>query len=279
MTAFGGDNADSYYDEGLTASMKGDLAAAVAHFERCIHMDNRNSAAYHQLGKCYYRLGKAAKAVNLLAQVIAVKPKLLPAKVDLAWAKLALGETGDARQIFGDVLNAKPDNAKAQLGLAQCAFDEGQWEAAMQQAQQAILTGGANFGVFFLLGRAGKLADRAEIYPEALKRAESLMEKSIDSNPEAPEGYYLRGEVRFIQEDFSKAMEDFRAAEDRADSEKHYSAYGEHFTRLDMIAKRGLCLQRMGRAEAAQEAGEKLLKLDPENRIGKMLTGADSEGA
>ncbi len=278
MATFGGDTPDSYYDEGLTASMKGDLAQAVEYFERCIRMDNKHAAAYHQLGKCYYRLGQPKKAVNLLAQVIAVKPKMIPARVDLAWAKLAMGSTAEAQQLFSDITLEKPDNAKALLGLAQCAFDEGQWESAMAQAQQTVLIGGANFGAFYLLGRAAKLADRAEVYPEALKRAEALMEKSIESNPDAPEGYFLRGEVRFVQEDFSKALDDYRAAEDRAESAKHYSAYGEHFTRLDMIAKRGICLQRLGKAEAAQEAGEKLLKADPENRIGRMLIGAEAPG-
>ena len=38
--AFGGETADSYYDEGLTASMKGDLRGAIAHFEKAIQLDN-----------------------------------------------------------------------------------------------------------------------------------------------------------------------------------------------------------------------------------------------
>ena len=37
--AFGGENAESYYDEGLTALMKGDVAHAEEYFTRAIQMD------------------------------------------------------------------------------------------------------------------------------------------------------------------------------------------------------------------------------------------------
>ncbi|MCH7909739.1 MAG: hypothetical protein IIB38_08995, partial [Candidatus Hydrogenedentes bacterium] len=60
--AFGGETADSYYDEGLTASIHGDLAAAASHFEKAIHLDNSMGPAYHQLGKCYTRMGRSKAA-------------------------------------------------------------------------------------------------------------------------------------------------------------------------------------------------------------------------
>ncbi len=43
--AFGGDDAESYYDEGLTASMRGDLVRAVQNFEKTIHLYNTMAAA------------------------------------------------------------------------------------------------------------------------------------------------------------------------------------------------------------------------------------------
>ena len=78
--AFGGENAESYYDEGLTASMKGDMARAVQCFEKAVRLDNTFAAAYHQLGKCYLRLGQAQQAIDLLQQLFSgVRRKRPPA--------------------------------------------------------------------------------------------------------------------------------------------------------------------------------------------------------
>ena len=42
---FGGETADSYYDEGVTASMKGDVAQAVRHFKKALGMTPGRFAA------------------------------------------------------------------------------------------------------------------------------------------------------------------------------------------------------------------------------------------
>jgi len=269
--AFGGETAESYYDEGLTASMKGAIPQAIAHFERAIQLDNSFASAYHQLGKCYLRLGNPKKAMAFLEQVVAAKPKQVPARVDLAYALLDLKRTEEARNAFASVTAEKPDNGRAQLGLAYCAFHEGQWDSAATLAQTAVNVGGANFAALFLLGRATRLAGWPDMAVEHFKRADVLLEKSIETSPDQPEGYYLRGELHFVQEEFVKALDNYRAAEDRAEPEQHYAAYGEHFGRIDILAKRGLCLQRLGRVEAAQKAGAQILQIDPENKIGQAL--------
>lgn len=269
--AFGGETADSYYDEGLTASMKGDLRGAIAHFEKAIQLDNSMATAYHQLGKCYHRMGKVKKAVAFLSQVTQKKPDQIPPKIDLGYALLSLGRTADARAAFSEVTDRKPDNTRALLGLGQCAFQEGQWDAAMSIAQQVIAQTGANFAAYYLMCRAARLAGMLEFAIEAYRKADTLIEKTIETTPDSPEGYYLRGELNFAQEDLPRALEAYRAAEDRVHPEKSYLAYGEHFGRLDIIAKRGLCLQRLGREDAAREAGELILKADPEHRVGQLL--------
>ena len=273
--AFGGDTAESYYDEGLTASMKGDVDQAVAFFKKAVQLDNSFLPAFHQLARCYVRIGQAEKAAELLRQVLAIKPSLVPPRVDLGFALLDLGHPGEARKHFTDALAMKATESRAHLGLARCSFDEGQWEAAVELARESIATGGANFAALFLLGRAARLAGLLEESAEALNRADALLEKSIETNPEAVEGYFLRGEVHFSHEDFSKALEFYRAAEDRAEPGKRYSAYGENFNRLDVLAKRGLCLQRLGRAENAREIGKRILESDPNHRLGRALAGID----
>ena len=276
--AFGGDNAESYYDEGLTAGMKGDIARAVQCFEKAIRLDNTFSAAYHQLGKAYLRAGQAAQAVDLLQQVVSRRPEQIPPRLDLGYACLLLNKTKEAREQFEQILAIEPLSPRAQLGLAQVNFCEANWLAAMEQARAALASGGKNFSALFLLGRAAKLAGDTELAKTTLESADKLLEKSIELNPDQPEGHYLRGEVCFVRDQYSSAMENYRAADDRTDAknpDRSYSAFGENFTQLDIMAKLGLCYQRLGKMDRARELGEQIVKRDPNHRIGRSLTEAD----
>ncbi|MFP4500196.1 MAG: tetratricopeptide repeat protein [Candidatus Hydrogenedentota bacterium] len=275
--AFGGDNAESYYDEGITASMRGDYTLAIDFFQKAVQCDSNYLPAFQQMAKCHLRLGNASKAVKILREVLAVKPGQVPSRLDLGFALIEQGHPEEARKQFTEVLNQKPQNARAHLGLAQCSFEEGQWSAAAELARSALNLGGANFAALLLLGRAAGLAGVIEESIDALQRADSLMEKSIESNPDAPEGYFLRGEVHLAREDFTSALENFRAAEDRAEPEGHYSAFGISFDRTDALAKQGVCLQRLGRIQPARELGERILKFNPDHKLGAALAALQPE--
>lgn len=274
--AFGGENAESYYDEGLTAFMKGDVEAAARFLVRAIQLDRSMLAAHHQLGKCYIRMGQAQRAVEILGQVVVQKPELIAARLDLGHALLAQGLSERARKQFSHVLAMDPHNARAHLGMAQVYFQEGNWDAAVTLAQSARAHGGASFAVLFLLGRAAKLAGNTVLSGESLKEAQALIEKSVEMSPDAPEGHYLRGEVCFAQTRFGTALEHYRAAQDRVEGNRHYSAFGGSFTRLDILVKRGLCHQRLGDVEAAAGIGRQILAAHPKHKLGKALSNLAS---
>jgi tetratricopeptide (TPR) repeat protein len=269
--AFGGEDAESYYDEGLTAGMRGDITRAIQFLEKAIQLDNSFRAAYHQLAKCYLRLGDGPKAVSLLQHVIKNTPSSLPARLDLGAAYVAMGDLERARQQYSQVVDAQPDSGRGYLGLAQVAFHQGNWDGALQLAQQAKIHGGSNFAVLYLLGRAAKLAGNVPLSQESLKEANMLMDKSIELNPTQPEGYFLRGEVAFALDQFSTALEQYRAAEDRADKTKVYSAFGENFGFVDILAKEALCYQRLDREDRARELGERIVQINPNHKLGQAL--------
>lgn len=274
--AFGGDTPESYYDEGLTAAMRGEHEDAIAYFKKAVSLDNTFLAAFHQMAKCHLRLGHAEKAQELLRQVLRVKPGQAPPRVDLGFALLETGHSAEAREHFNQVLGDKPNHARAHLGLAQCSFLEGQWAAAAELARDAIAHGGANFAALLLLGRATRLAGLIEDSVEALHQAGALMEKTIETSPNAPEGHYLRGEVHLAREDHAGALEHFRAAASRAEPGKTYGAYGLHFSQADVLAKQGVCHQRMGQIDVARELGERVLQLDPGHKLGAALTALEN---
>lgn len=271
MKPFGGENAESYYDEGITASMRGDLNRAAECFETAVRKDSSMASAYQQLGRVYARLGRYPEAIRLLQQVVDKRPESAIPLVDLGTALLGAGRVDDARRAFERAFAIDPQNAKSVLGLAQADYDQGQWAAAMQHAQHAMTVGGATFPVVWLLGRAAQLSGQNEEANRSFQRADQLMEKYIESTADKPEGYYLRGEVAFFQKQYAKALDHFKAAQEHADDAKSYLAYGESFTKADILAKAGLCLQAMDELEQARSMGRRVLKLNPDHKIGQAL--------
>jgi len=273
--AFGGENAESYYDDGLTASKKGELQKAIECFERAIRLDSSYAVAYHQLGKCYMRLGQSQRAVDILTQVIRKRPNLGPARLDLGIALLAAGNTRTARKEFEQLYSLDPSNTRALLGLAQCSFNEGDWTTALIQARNALSGGGSNFSALYLAGRAAKLAGDEVTAQECLTSAERVLQKSIEIQPDQPESHFLRGEVCFVRNELASALEHYRAADDRTDGktpDKVYTAFGENFTQLDIWAKLGLCYQRLGKLERACEMGKRILARDANHKLGQALS-------
>lgn len=268
---FGGETAESYYDEGLTASVKGDLEKAVSCFERALELDRNFLAAHHQLAKCALRLGQTDRAVHLLLHVVRSKPGQVPPRIDLGWALLAAGKAKEARRQFEQILAVELVNSRALLGLAQADFDEGQWAAAASNAKLSLLHSGPNFPALFLLGRAARLSGDMPTAHSSLEEADAIVEKSVELSPDQPEGYFLRGEVCFAREAFHAALEHYRAAADRADSDRRYSAFGITFVRLDLLAKQGLCFQRLGQPDRARELGEQILKTNPDHKLARAL--------
>lgn len=270
---FGGESADSYYDEGVTASMKGDIPLAVRHFEKALELDPYHVATYHQLGKCKVRLGDLRMAVECFYRVIKARPNPIPPRLDLGFALLEGGNAKRAAEVFDEVALAKPENPKAMHGLAACAFAAGDWQRALTLVTQAVALGASSFSALYLQARAAKLAGRPDLASDAFGQADALLEKSIESNPDSPEPYFLRGELNFARLNFAAALDAYQAAENRISANTHYYAFGEHFELVNLLEKRGMCLLRLDRLADAREIGLEIRQMDPQNRVAAVLTG------
>jgi tetratricopeptide (TPR) repeat protein len=269
--AFGGESAESYYDEGLTASMTGDMVHAIQFFQKSIQLDREFLAARHQLGRALTRVGRNEQAVGLLREVVARKPDNLAARADLGYANLGMGLIPEAREQFNFIVMSDAESPRGFLGLAETFFDEGNWNAAVMQAQEALKRGGQTFQVLFLIGRAARLQGDSMLSKESLESAEALLEQSAETSPEQPEAHYLRGEVYFVREQYSAALDHYRAAESRCVPGKMYAAFGQYFGLLDAMAKQGLCYRRQGQLQRAKDIAERILKADPEHKLAKSL--------
>ena len=261
--AFGGENAESYYDEGLTATVKGDLQRAVEFFEKAIRLDSKMATAYHQLGKCYSRLGQHKRAIQFLSQVVDKRPDLVSAQIDLGHALNGIGQFPAAQRQFHAALGVEPGNAKAMLGLAETAALQHQWPEALQFAQSAQLVGGNTFPVLYAVGEAATQSGNAELALKTLQKADKLLEKYLETNPDKPEGHYLRGKVAAVSANYPAALQHFREAERRTDTTRSYLAYGESFSLADVLAWQAACLEALGRTNNTQDLRNRIAELNP----------------
>ncbi len=271
---FGGENAESYYDEGLTASMRGDIEHATECFKKSVQLDSSMAAAYQQLGRCYARLGQNKLAIELLQQVVNKRTDQAGPLLDLGYALLGANELSRAREAFKHALSISPNNAKCLVGLAHVKFDDGDWAGATADALQAVALGGAHFTQLYILGRSARLSGDVNRSEEAFDTADRLIEKYVEVNPDNPEGYFLRGEIAFFQEQFPAALNHYREAERHTHPDKHYLAYGEQFVLVDVLAKQGLSLQRIGENASARELGKRIIAIAPDHKIGRALSEA-----
>lgn len=243
---FGGETAQSYYEEGLTAAMKGDLDLAVRYFRRAYALDAGLHSAQHQTGRCLLRQGNAEEALPLLQAAAKKLPGLSAPQLDTGFALLQLGRIEEARNTFAALLQEKPDEPRAVMGLAYCAFEREQWETAVNLVQRSIEMGRVQFDTHFLLARAADKTNMLDVSTAHYRKAEELMNKSIEATPDQAAGYYLRGRVYRGLGQFSAALDDMEAAEKHAQDDRRYYAYNEIFSKQDIRSEKESLLAELG---------------------------------
>lgn len=246
---FGGETAQSYYEEGLTSAMKGDLDQAVVYFRRALQLDGRLYQAYHQIGRCLLRQGKAEEALPCFERALRFLGDLSAPRLDLGFALLQLGRIEAARELFAGLLQEKPEESRAVFGLAYCAFAKGQWETTVNLVQRTIETGRVQFDTHFLLARAADRANMLDISTVHYQKAEKLMDQSIEASPEQVAGYYLRGQVHYGLGQYSAALEDVEMALKYVQPGRRYVAYNELFSQEEIVALKQSLLNELNIAE------------------------------
>ncbi len=231
---FGGETAQSYYEEGLTAAIKGDMDQAIRYFQRANELDAGLHQAQYQIGRCLLRQGKAQAALPLLEAATRNLQGLIPPRLDLGFAFLHLRHTEAARGVFSEILRENPEEPRAILGLAYCAFSKGHWETTINLVQHTIELGRVQFDTHFLLARAADKANMPDVSTIHYQKAEELMNQSIEATPEQPAGYYLRGRVYFGLGQRKAALEDVEMALKYVLPNRRYYAYNEIFSREEI---------------------------------------------
>ncbi len=116
----------------------GFLAAASRCFEGLLRVDPDNPRWTHRFASILSGYGELHEALPLLRRTVALAPRYVPARLQLAKTLLDLNESAAASRAYAAVLRRQPDNPYAELGLARIEIAAGQWPQARDRLEIAV---------------------------------------------------------------------------------------------------------------------------------------------
>jgi len=268
-------DAEYYYDQGLTAAVRGKTDDAIESFRKAIELDDSMVPAYHQLGKVYVKCGRFDEATKWLRQAIDRRPQQAAIYVELGNAYLGSGDVDRAQDSFLSALGIEQNDIRALNGLSMIFFLLEHWDRLRAHADAVLTLSPDNFTAMFFRGCAGyRLGDFAA-GEKMFDRAEAVLDELLALQPQSVEAHYLEGEIKWHRGAFGSALERFMEAERLSAPEQTYWAYGIPFTGLDVMAKLGMCYKRLSKADRAAEIAERIRTVQPDHPAVAILTAVD----
>ncbi|WP_298008371.1 MULTISPECIES: tetratricopeptide repeat protein [Anaerolinea] len=234
------DSPDLYYHMGEALRFQGKAEQALTYYSQAISVKPEFAPAYLGRARARLELGKDLdKARQDLETAIARDPQLGEAYLVLAQLELRQDNPEEALQLLAQADALLPDSPLVALARGEAYLALGEVDAALEQAQRANtldltllpayrLLGAAllekgeaeqavepletyllyetrDLEAYLLASRAYEAAGRI---PEALK----ALDRALALNSRSPEIYIRRGELYLAQENYDKAIDDFKAA-------------------------------------------------------------------
>jgi putative PEP-CTERM system TPR-repeat lipoprotein len=194
-------------DEALTllvflAEQDGDAATAENYLKKRLDQDPDNDNLLFRLGDFYLGSGTPDKAVALLEARLERKPDAQAVRSRLAGLLASSGKSEQALALLDKAPKQDGDIKLVRAGilLRVGRLDEGEstLKALLDDPRDKAQADEARIGLtelYMQTGRAG----------EAEKQADAL----ITANPGRPEGYLIRGRIRYAEKNFAGAADDF----------------------------------------------------------------------
>ncbi len=268
-------DAEFFYDQGLTAAVRGKTDEAIESFQKAIELDTSMVPAYHQLGKVYLKAGRFTEAVKYLQEAVNRRPQQTAIHVDIGHAYIGVRDFDRAQDAFLSGLAIEQNNIRALNGLSTIFFFLEHWDRLRAHADAVLELSPDNFAALFFRGCAAfKLGDFAS-GEKMFDRAEAVLDELLSLQPDSVEARYLQGEIKWYRGAYGSARQCYMEAEKRAEPTQTYWAYGMPFTGLDVLAKIGMCYKQLSNAARAAEIANQIRAVRPDHPAIAVLTTAD----
>jgi tetratricopeptide (TPR) repeat protein len=232
------DRTEDILKEAIRLHQAGDVAAAIANYQKYLAVRPDSPLAHSNLGAAYAKMGRFQDAVEQYKLALKLQPDNAGIELNLGLAWYKSGETQLAAEAFKKVHQRVPGELQPTLLLADCLLAMGKDKEVIALLAALGEQRPDDLAVSYLLGtalardgqiergqviinrilRKGDTAEarlllgttklRAQDYPAALVD----LAKAVELNPKLPDVYTYYGQALLLTGDASGATEAFRKA-------------------------------------------------------------------
>ena len=290
---------NSFYYQGMTDLLQGDLVAAHEHLTKALEIEPRHPDALYQLGLCLAEQQRFEEACAAFGEVVKVSPESRHAYFHLARMLRAIGQDADAQlaERRYDELNSVQqaiqqavsrveenlDDPAAYLALGTLYAQVGRYNEALQALQDSVRLQPDSALAHLAIGKV--LLERRQVGP-----ARKALQRSLDLDPSLAAAWEEMGKAHVLENAREDALECYRRAvslDDSnlvavnnlawllADMNRELDTALELATRLvneqlgSPVAHDTMAWVRYhrGEFELAQQSVDRAVELAPENRV------------
>lgn len=278
-----GNNAALYFARGAMYVQNNDATAATKDFVRAIRLDSMQAKYYLAAAEVYFNSGLAPQSVLILERGERNLPTDLRIKTELAKSYYAVQKYAEAKQQLDAVIAADSKNPTAYFWRAMFYKDQDKPAEAIQDLQKAVEIDPQYYQSTMMLAqmyarkgdtkaleyfdKAAKLDSTSSeaMYAKSMflqengkiDQAITNYQKLIEQDPQNKDAFYNLGYIYYNQNELKKAYQHFDLA-----------------TKMDPVfAKayymRGLCAEKMGKANEAKNDYNKAITFDENLQLAK----------
>lgn len=237
-------HAGARYALARLAVQRGNLAAAIIHFESVSGFYQDQSEFLNDFANTLTTAGRLQEAVALYRQILCIRPDLVGTRNNLATALRTLGLHHEAMEQLETALGQSPDHPVTLCNLAAIYLAQGEFQISERLARLALEKAPDNLDASFALGNALLGMSR-------LVEAENVFAHATELAPDNPAFHNNLGHARWEQGKMGLAIEAFETA-----------------LRVSPVfagaaSNLGAALQECGRLEDACAAYRQALEINP----------------
>ncbi len=165
---------------GRTLSDRGQVAEAIAHYQKALEFEPKLAGAHNNFGRALADRGQIDEAVAHYQEALAIEPKLAGAHINLGDLLTRRGQVNEAITHYRKALEIKPDNAETHNNLGLALSGRGRVNEAIVHYRKALEIEPDNAEAHYNLGNAltrrGQVDEAIAHYRKALEIKPNLAE-------------------------------------------------------------------------------------------------------
>lgn len=238
------EDAETWFDLGNQQADAGDLAGAIASYDKALEIQPDNYEAWINRGNMLVELGRSEEAIASYDQALVFKHDYDDAWNNRGLALLELGRNEEAIASYDQALEFNPDCYEAWFNRGNALVALGRSEEALTAYDKAIEIQPDSYQAWMNRGVVLRYMGRTE-------DAIASCNKAIEISPESYEVWHIRGAILYDSGNFEEALASFnKAIEINSDFHESWHNRGLALRRLERLDEAGFSFEKAQQIQA-----------------------------